>query len=126
VVGNLISNSIRYSSPDRESFVRIHLGRAKRAGRSFISIEVSDNGIGIPKSEKKRIFEKFFRASNTAKVGQGGTGLGLYLIKKVADEVGGIVSFESEENQGAVFTFLIPEKGMRPKKGEVSLLSSSS
>ena len=78
-------------------------------GQSFM-LTVSDSGIGIPESERGRIFEKMFRGSNASLVKAGGTGLGLYMVKKVVLLLGGTIRFESEENKETTFFIELPRE----------------
>lgn len=93
---NLISNAIKYSPEGApvlvESSVTDHSTR----------ISVRDQGMGIPKSEQKHLFDRFFRASNAANTTQG-TGLGLYIVQRYAEMMGGTVGFESAVEKGSVF-----------------------
>ncbi len=70
--------------------------------------QVADLGIGIPKKEQKRIFEKFFRAGNITRYQARGSGLGLYIAKAIIEASGGKVGFQSEENKGSTFWFTLP------------------
>ncbi|MFA4846167.1 MAG: sensor histidine kinase, partial [Patescibacteria group bacterium] len=65
--------------------------------------EVTDSGIGIPKSEQAHLFGKFYRGSNAAKLGFEGTGLGLYTVKCLVERLGGTLGFTSEEGKGSTF-----------------------
>jgi signal transduction histidine kinase len=82
---------------------------------------VADYGIGIPKNQQQRIFEKFFRAENALKAVPEGSGLGLSLVKSLVEEWHGKVWFETEEGKGTKFIFTIPLSGMKAKAGDVSL-----
>ena len=103
VFHNFISNAIKYSSD--KSTVKIS-GWMKNDEWVFC---VSDNGIGIPADEKVHIFEKFYRASNSQKTKNQGTGLGLYIARRIVEGHGGQVWFESQKSQGANFYFSIPK-----------------
>lgn len=73
-----------------------------------VSFTVKDNGIGVPKKDQKQLFAKFFRSSNARKARPDGTGLGLFMAKKVVMAQGGQIVFESEENKGSTFGFKFP------------------
>lgn len=103
-VKNLVSNAIKYSIDGSEVEVRIN------KKDDFIIIEVEDHGIGIPKEQQEKIFTKFYRASNAKEQDIGGTGLGLYICKAVAEGHRGKVYFKSEEGKGTTFTMEIPVK----------------
>lgn len=115
VVSNLLENAIRYSPEEGEILVRIE------PGEDELLLSVADNGIGIPESQKDRIFEKFFRASNAVSRSSEGTGLGLYLVKFIVGLWNGRIWFESEEGKGTTFRVTVPLGGMSEKKGTVSL-----
>ncbi len=102
VLTNLISNAIKYT-PDGGK-VKISLsGRA-----SDVLFHVSDSGWGIPKVSQDQVFSKFFRAQNIVKRETTGTGLGLYLVKGLLDELGGTIWFDSVEGNGTDFYFTLP------------------
>ena len=81
----------------------------------MIRIEISDTGIGIPKSDRSGLFTEFFRAENARAVEQTGTGLGLAIVKEFVDKLGGRILVESEEGMGTIFVVDLPtaahEKG---------------
>ncbi len=76
--------------------------------RQKIYFEIKDNGVGIPKTDQKYIFQKFFRSENILKYQTQGSGLGLFIAKSIIEESGGKMSFKSEENKGSTFWFTLP------------------
>jgi signal transduction histidine kinase len=104
VLMNFIDNAIYYSEED----TTIDISLKTEGG--YAVLEVKDTGIGVPKDEQKHIFTKFFRATNARKQRPDGTGVGLFLAKKVIAAHGGTMVFESEENKGSTFGFRLPIK----------------
>ena len=104
VVMNFIDNAIYYSR--EHSTIKIRL--AVEAGD--VVFEVHDKGIGVPKAEQAHLFTKFFRAANARKQRPDGTGVGIYLAKRVISDHGGSMIFSSSEGEGSVFGFRLPVK----------------
>lgn len=102
VILNMIDNAIFYSRPG--SKVGINLSTDGK----MLEFTVKDSGIGVPKSEQTGVFGKFFRASNARKKRPDGTGVGLFLAKKVVLLHDGEMIFTSEEGKGSTFGFRIP------------------
>jgi signal transduction histidine kinase len=103
---NLFSNAMKYTSRGGEIKIRTYF----KNGR--VCWEVKDTGIGIPRSDLGKLFEKFYRARNALDVETEGTGLGLYLVKLIVERFGGNVSCESQEGAGSTFTFALPMSHM--------------
>lgn len=103
VCANLLSNAVKYT-PEGGS---IHFTLSETTNE--IHWTVSDTGYGIPKNEQKNVFLKFFRAENIVGRDVSGTGLGLYLIKNIAEALGGDLWFDSKENAGSTFHFTLPK-----------------
>lgn len=99
VMMNFIDNAIYYSKPDGK--IRIVLSY----DRDHIEFKVIDNGIGVPKAEQHKLFTKFTRASNARRQRPDGTGIGLFMAKKVIVALGGSIIFKSEEGKGSTFGF---------------------
>lgn len=102
VIQNLIENAIKYTKGQGE--VKITL----LAEKDFVRVSVSDTGVGIPKSQQRHIFQKFFRSDNVMKNQTVGTGLGLFIAKAIIEQSGGKIWFESEEGRGTTFYFTLP------------------
>jgi len=103
VLQNLISNAIKYT-PEKG-----HVEISANGNNNELSIEIKDNGIGIPAGQQDKIFTKLFRAENV----QGktaGSGIGLYMVKTLLEQIGGKIRFESKENEGTTFYANIPLK----------------
>jgi PAS domain S-box-containing protein len=112
---NLLSNAFKYT-PEQKS-VSLEINTNKKD----LLIRVADTGLGIPLSQKDRIFTKLFRADNVRATDTEGTGLGLYIVKSIVDNVGGEIYFTTEENKGTTFNVSIPLSGMKKKEGVKAL-----
>lgn len=103
VLMNLISNAIKYS-PDK---TKITIEAKKESKRAYITIR--DEGYGIPKEERARIFDKFYQIEHHMTRKQGGVGLGLAIVKEIVDLHKGTIKVDSEESKGSTFTISIPQ-----------------
>jgi two-component system phosphate regulon sensor histidine kinase PhoR len=108
---NLLDNAVKYAGDSRKIAVAV----VRDDG--YIDISVKDEGIGIPESEKNRIFEKFFRGSGARVRGIRGSGIGLAITRQVAEMHGGQVQVQSEPGKGSTFTLRIPIR-TRPRPAE--------
>jgi PAS domain S-box-containing protein len=102
VLVNLIDNAVKYSPGGG----RIELRLERRNG--YVQIAVEDEGLGIPTSEQEHIFEKFYRLDPDMARGVGGTGLGLYICRELAERMGGRVRVSSQPGVGSTFFFELP------------------
>lgn len=102
VVTNLVSNAIKYTPEGGAIDVRIE------PDGSGLRWSIRDSGIGIPLASQSRLFEKFYRAENVVTLETEGTGLGLYLVRLIMDQLDGTVWYESEEGAGATFFLTLP------------------
>jgi|GEM_PF-165604 len=98
ILTNLLSNAIKYSAQD--SFIYF----STLVEGSTITLNVKDNGIGISDEDQKHLFERFFRASNTGSIK--GTGLGLHIVKRYVELLGGTIYVKSAINEGTEFTVI--------------------
>ncbi|MDT8416112.1 MAG: PAS domain S-box protein [Flavobacteriaceae bacterium] len=97
ITENLIGNAIKHHNPsEADPFVRVTLKTF--SNRAVLSVE--DNGIGIEKDLQKKIFDMFFRVSSRTD----GNGIGLYLVKETAKNIGGSINVKSRPNEGSIFT----------------------
>lgn len=102
IIYNVCENAIKYNRPG--GFVRISV----RNDDDESLITVSDSGIGIPKADRERVFERFYRVDKSHSKEIGGTGLGLSIVKHGVMYLGGRVELESEEGKGTVVTVRLP------------------
>jgi len=99
---NLLDNAIKYSGEIKEISIEV------KTRDSYLNIEIEDRGLGIPRSEKTKIFEKFYRVGNGLVHDVKGSGLGLSLVKHIIEAHKGKISVESEVGKGSRFTISIP------------------
>ena len=100
---NIVSNAIKYT----EDGGKIHISIAEEYGK--VKITVSDNGIGIPKDDLPRLFERFYRVEKARNSDKGGTGLGLAIAREFALAHGGDILVESTVGEGTTFTIIFPK-----------------
>ena len=101
VLDNLISNAIKFSPANRQIFVRLKMADEK------VSLEVQDQGPGLSAADHARLFQKFAILSARPTAGESSTGLGLSIVKRLVEAMGGSVSCRSEPGAGATFAFEI-------------------
>ena len=99
VIDNLVGNALKYSSEP----VRVRVARE----RDVALVEVTDRGIGIPERELERVFARFGRGSNAPR-GVAGSGVGLYIAKKIVEVHGGRLDVTSRQDEGSTFTLSLP------------------
>ncbi|MEK7123959.1 MAG: HAMP domain-containing sensor histidine kinase [Patescibacteria group bacterium] len=102
VIRHLLTNAIIYGKKGGKAAIEI-----KKDGESVL-FKISDDGVGIPESEREKIFSEIYRGSNVLKISTEGTGLGLYFSKLIIEQSGGKIWFESKEGKGSVFYFTLP------------------
>jgi two-component system sensor histidine kinase SenX3 len=101
-VHNLVDNAIKYSEDGSSVQVTVH------QDNGWVDIAVADHGIGIPRRDLERIFERFYRVDRARSRDTGGTGLGLAIVRHVAGNHGGDVKVKSREGEGSTFTLRLP------------------
>jgi signal transduction histidine kinase len=102
VINNYVNNALKYT--EMGSTIRLSLEIANQQ----VTVSVSDNGPGIPKTAQKRLFTKFYRVEHSLTSGNRGTGLGLFITKTIIDMHHGSVGMISEEGKGSTFFFRLP------------------
>jgi K+-sensing histidine kinase KdpD len=110
VLVNLVDNAIKYSPDGGE--VEVALGREN----GIVRFEVKDRGLGIPASDRERVFEKFMRLDPNQRRGIGGTGLGLYICRELVRRMGGRIWVDGREGGGSVFYLELPASASSASK----------
>ncbi len=105
IITNLVSNAVKYSPENSVVTITTYADPAK------VQLTVKDQGIGISKEDQQHLFERFFRASNTGNIK--GTGLGLHIIKRYVELLGGTIAVKSQLNEGAEFMITLPTEERR-------------
>lgn len=106
VLDNLVSNAIKFTADG--GHIQIHVSSTDQV---TLEISVEDNGIGIPKKDLNRIFERFYRVDKARSRNMGGTGLGLSIAREIIRAHNGKIEIESEYNRGTKVTFTLPING---------------
>lgn len=102
VIENVIDNASKYTPQGKN--IRVDL----RNTDGFVTIAVTDEGVGIAKKNLDKVFQKFLRIDNSLSAEVGGTGLGLYWVKKIVDLHNGTIEVDSRMNKGSTFTISLP------------------
>ena len=102
VIINIITNAIKYNKPQGA----IYITGGTEGEKVFLRVE--DTGIGVPKEDLKRLFERFYRVDKARSRESGGTGLGLAIAKQIVESHGGSIGFDSEYGKGSVVTLYLP------------------
>ncbi|OGK14248.1 hypothetical protein A3A93_00985 [Candidatus Roizmanbacteria bacterium RIFCSPLOWO2_01_FULL_38_12] len=127
IMQNLLTNAVKYTPEN--GMINVYLKILKPQQKAddvnveieSVLIQIADNGMGIPKEQQAKIFTKMFRADNVRIQDPQGTGLGLYMIKRLIERSNGKIWFRSEENKGTAFYVILPVSGMEKKSGSKKL-----
>ena len=103
VINNIISNSVKYMCPDRKGIINIRVSDAD----DFVQFEIEDNGKGIAQKDIQYIFDRFYRTDASRNSAQGGSGIGLSIVKKIISDHGGQIWATSKEGTGTVMHFVL-------------------
>jgi two-component system sensor histidine kinase VicK len=103
VLDNLVSNSLKYTPDGGVVTLEARVTESRQ-----LAISVQDTGIGIPKKDLERIFDRFYRVDKARSRNMGGTGLGLSIAREIVSAHGGVITLESELEQGTKVTFMLP------------------
>jgi two-component system phosphate regulon sensor histidine kinase PhoR len=101
---NIIENSIKYGVKKGNVWIDVYIHE------NYLILEIKDDGIGIPKIDQSRIFERFYRVDKARSKSTGGTGLGLSIVKHIVLNHGGLIELESEEDKGTKIKISLPKK----------------
>jgi signal transduction histidine kinase len=115
ILENLLSNAARFS----EAGTRINVWARETQGRVLVAVQ--DEGIGVPAGEAQRIFERFYRIDRGESSSNGGTGIGLAVVRQLVEAQGGEVWVESADGGGSTFLFTLPLKAVRSGSKKLSL-----
>ncbi len=120
VLINLISNAIKFTADSGSITVRANILHLKDGGdaKEMVEIQVEDTGIGIEKENHEIIFDQFRQLNEHKKPEERGSGLGLFISKRLVEVHGGVIRVESEPGKGSIFSFTLPMAEQR--KGPVA------
>jgi two-component system phosphate regulon sensor histidine kinase PhoR len=104
VFANLVSNAIKYTPEGGKVVIRVPV-----ADEEAVTVEIEDNGLGIPEDALPKLFQRFFRVDTIAhRQAASGTGLGLAIVRGIIESHHGTIAVESEINRGSIFTVKLP------------------
>jgi len=106
VLSNLLTNALNYTPAQRA--IQVYTGLECQNGSTWVTVSVSDTGLGIPEEELKHLFTRFFRGSASRSSAAPGTGLGLAISKEIMERLNGRITVESQFGQGTTFCVWLP------------------
>ena len=101
-IANILDNAVKYGYEGNHITIRA------QKFYSFMRVEVEDRGIGIPKEEQTKIFQRFYRGRNDVVRNTEGSGVGLYLSRQILERQGGTISVRSAREKGCIFVIQLP------------------
>lgn len=104
VIVNILDNAVKYAEENTHIEIKVN------SLVSYVLIEIADEGIGIPRSEMNKIFRRFYRGQSKEVSGIGGSGVGLYLARRILEEQGGNITVTSGRNKGSIFQVMLPKE----------------
>ena len=116
LLGNLVNNAINYNHTGGQVTIT---GQASAADRT-VTLSVSDNGIGIAPDQQPHVFEEFYRVRDGSTGGVNGTGMGLAICRKIAEELGGRITLTSRPGQGSTFSVVLPRNPSEGTAGDLA------
>ncbi|NOX86826.1 MAG: tetratricopeptide repeat protein [Chlorobi bacterium] len=131
VLGNLLSNAFKFTNAGGSITVTVASDQHEKLkgceeSEGVVKISVADTGIGIPREKQPHIFDRFYQVDDVLKRNIEGTGIGLALTKELVDLHHGVISVESKEGKGSVFTVKLPLGKKHLKTGEILVFSGDS
>lgn len=102
LISNLLDNAVKYAGKESRTGLILHVQNRQ------LFLSVSDEGIGIPNEEKKKVFNKFYRVGSEATRATKGTGLGLYLCRQIVEGLNGSITVADNTPKGSIFTIRLP------------------
>lgn len=102
ILSNLVENALKYSPPDTRITLRVE------QGVNGVLAAVQDEGHGIPEDQREQVFERFYQVDSSATRSVGGTGLGLYICRRMAEQLGARIWLEASGDRGSTFCLFIP------------------
>ena len=131
---NLVDNALKHSSPGQPVTIGLAIAAPGPAGATpatvvagspALEVSVADHGPGIPLAERERIFDRFYRLGSELRRETQGIGIGLSIVKHIAEAHGGVVRLESTVGQGSRFTLVLPQPPPNALPGARSFPPSS-
>jgi signal transduction histidine kinase len=102
ILSNLVENALKYAPPDTRITIRVE------PALNGVIASVADEGPGIPDDQREQVFERFYQVDSSATRAVGGTGLGLYICRKMAEQLGARIWLDASSSNGSIFSLFVP------------------